>query len=289
MRDLVKGNNKEGNMAPSKPPPTPEPRIMTPILRKIMNEQGDGNCIAVQTLSKLTFVSTNDISDKIISFRNKASKAFYLKEPWKEESILDEYYFDLSCYALYRVAADLIPSDYALRDRWVRDVGRSIYKLLMSEGVVDAPSSTLTLTSSSSSPGGKKKLTGTISRLIQILDEFQSTNFIKGYRLGEKNDDIRTGKNIFDEFDDDDIESGLSVNLLTSIFRPTTLGSSLQITGEGSRFSPDFISPTLAAMFEEELDLKVEYEGYFVDEEYRPNPKDFFPNEQLLQFTLRKK
>ncbi len=294
VRDLFLGNKKEGNILPSQPPPTPKPRQMSPLLRKIVNESGDGSCIAVKELAKLfqddsssdgggiVLVTPDMISNKIVSFRDKVSKSFQTKEPWEEQSMLDEYYFDLTCYALYRTAADYIPTNYVLRDKWVRNVGGEIYQLLKREGMV---SSSL----SSSESTKKKSLTDTIPTLIQILDTFESTKFIKGFRLGEKNDEVRTGKNIFDEYDNDDISSGLNVNLLVSVFRPATLGSSLQITGEGSRFSPDLISPTIAAMFEEELGLKVEYEGYFVDEEYRPNPKDFFPDEQLLQFTLSRK
>jgi len=178
---------------------------------------------------------------------------------------------------LYRIAAELIPSNYVLRDQWVRGIGKEIYILMMKQElqlVNDDKKNIMT------------KLTDTIPLLIQILDSFQSIGFIKSYRLGEKNDDVRSGTNIFDEYDNEDIQTGLNVNLIVSIIRPATLGSALQITGEGSRFSPDFISPTIAAMFEEELQLKVDYEAYFVDEEYRPNPKDFFPDEQLLQFTL---
>jgi hypothetical protein len=66
------------------------------------------------------------------------------------------------------------------------------------------------------------------------------------------------------------------------------LTSSLQIVGEQSRFIPEFIGTTIAAMWRKEMGCKVEYETYFVDEEYRPNPKDYFPTEQLLQFTIRK-
>ena len=277
MRDILKGNNKEGNLSASPPPPPPPPRKLSPFLRSILNEKADGDCISTRLLSQLTLISTNDISNKIISFRDKCQKAFQSKEPWVEESVEDEYYFDVTSYSLYRIAGELIPSDYVLRDKWVREVGREIYASMKREGIV-------------SKDGSKDgKLTGTIPALIQILDYFQSSGFIKGYRLGEKNDDVRTGTNIFDEYDDEDVDSGTSVNLLLSIFRPATLGSSLQITGEGSRFSADFISPTIAALWEDQLGgklSKIEFEGYFVDEEYRPNPKDFFPDEQLLQFTL---
>lgn len=286
VRDLFLGNKKEGNILPSQPPPTPKPRQMSSLIRYIVNESGNGDCITVNQLSKLLSlsVSADEISSKITSLREKVSKSFQSKEPWDEESILDEYYFDMTCYALYRTAAEFIPTNYVLRDTWVRNVGKEIYQLFLREGMVNKTK----IVASSKDEKKSSLLTDTIPTLIQILDTFQSTNFIKGYRLGEKNDEVRTGKNIFDEYDNDDIATGLSVNLLVSIFRPATLGSSLQITGEGSRFSPDFISPTIAAMFEEELGLRVEYEGYFVDEEYRPNPKDFFPDEQLLQFTLKR-
>jgi hypothetical protein len=79
------------------------------------------------------------------------------------------------------------------------------------------------------------------------------------------------------------------VDCLISIFRPATLGASLQITGEGSRFSPEFVGTTLTALLDAEFGIRARYETYFVDQEYRANPKDFFPNEQLLQFTLTKK
>ena len=299
VRDLFLGNKKEGNILPSQPPPTPKPRHMSTLIRSIVNESCNGDCITVNELSKLLLLqkdassssssvpaSAEEIPSKIISFREKVSKTFQSKEPWDEESILDEYYFDMTCYALYRTASEYIPTNYVLRDTWVRNVGKEIYNLFLfeKEGMVQKEK----VVPFNNDEMKKSLLTDTIPTLIQILDTFQSTNFIEGYRLGEKNDEVRTGKNIFDEYDNDDIATGLSVNLLVSVFRPATLGSSLQITGEGSRFSPDFISPTIAAMFEEELGLRVEYEGYFVDEEYRPNPKDFFPDEQLLQFTLKR-
>jgi len=291
MRDLVQGNNKEGNIVQSKAPPLPPPRKMTSFVRNIINDSVDESCITVSLLYKIISqqqkgVSIEDISTKIINFRQKVYKVFQSKEPWDNESIQDEYYFDLSCYALYRIAAELIPSNYVLRDQWVRDIGKEIYTLIMKQDPRLVKNDDGDDNHNQNKKKTKTKLTDTIPLLIQILDSFQSTGLIKSYRLGEKNDDIRSGTNIFDEYDNEDIQAGLNFNLIVSIIRPATLGSALQITGEGSRFSPDFVSPTIAAMFENELQLKVDYEAYFVDEEYRPNPKDFFPDEQLLQFTL---
>jgi hypothetical protein len=115
----------------------------------------------------------------------------------------------------------------------------------------------------------------------EILECFTSSQYCTGYRMAGDKDDSA----MFDELDDSDLASGVSVNCLVSIYSPATLGASLQITGEQSRFIPDFVGTTLAAMWES-VGIKASYETYFVDPEYRPNPKDYFPNEQLLQFTL---
>jgi hypothetical protein len=115
--------------------------------------------------------------------------------------------------------------------------------------------------------------------LIQLLDLFNSTRYISSYRIQKDP--------ILDTLDDEDIQQGRSINLLISLYRPATLGSALQLTAEGSRFSPEFIAPTLAAMWEDLCHLYTEYETYFVDNTYRPNPKDFFPDEVLLQLTIK--
>ena len=73
---------------------------------------------------------------------------------------------------------------------------------------------------------------------IEILNLFQATNFCTKYCLGDEKDEVRTGLNLFDSLDDDEIKSGGSVDCLVSIFDPSTLGGALQITGEGSRFAP---------------------------------------------------
>ena len=138
------------------------------------------------------------------------------------------------------------------------------------------------------------KLSDSTETLKLIMEYFKSMGLIDSYYLGERNKDSVTGKKdknakdmepLFDEFDDEDFSSGQQVNVLISILRPSTLGASLQITGEGSRFAPDFVGCVLASVWEK-YGCKVMYETYFVDNEYRPNPKDFFPDEQLFQFTL---
>ena len=313
FRDLVKGNTREGNLSSSPPPPALPPRILSPpsygisssssasipfdFPRLLLNDRCDGDCIAVSELSRLTSVPTETVSVQIRAFRDKVSTYFSARSPWRTESVTDEYFFDVTAYALYRVASEIIPKDYALRDRWVRNVGRETSRQWLLKSSSLPPSSSLTDESTTAIrekiDGNNKKnidtpLTGSLPTILRTLDSlFLSTKFVSSYKLVGGvggGDELRTDT-VFDRYDDEDVLSGASVNCLLSLFRPATLGASLQITAEGSRFLPDFVGPVLAALWEG-VGLRVEYESYFVDSTYRPNPKDFFPDEMLIQFTL---
>jgi hypothetical protein len=281
VRNLIKGNNdKEGNIQASAPPPLPASRTLaykadSSFIESIINDDLSNDCIALRTLSKITGVPVREIAEMVKDYRTKFSKSFGTRAKWQQELIVDEYYFDLTCYALYRTAATLMPSDYKRRSDWVELLGEEIYNSIAAR---------------SGRPERKpSKLTETIPIMVQILECFQANNFVTSFRLGDKNDDFRSGLNIFDSYDDDDIEAGITLNCLISLIRPATLTSSLQIVGEGSRFLPEFVGTAIAAMWRKELGLQVEYETYFVDEEYRPNPKDFFPAEELFQYSIKKK
>ena len=285
LRDAFQGNKREGNLPASNPPPPIPPRTLKgPLLPLLLNKDCTEECIPVKELISLLPESKNTVSPKVVEFRSKVLDKFVSTLcPFQTEQITDQYYFDITTYALYRVVADsYIPTDYVLRNTWIRNTGRSILQQCRQTGLLQP-----------TKKNNKKEhlLTSNIEGIMEVLDLFNTTEFYSSYRLGEqplKDVAPRIGKDVFDEYDDDDINSGTTVNCLISMFQPTTLQSSLQITGEGSRFSPDFVGATLAAYWED-LGLTVEYETYFVDAEYRPNPKDYFPNEQLLQFSLTKK
>jgi hypothetical protein len=283
MRDLVMGNNREGNRPPSPPPASPPPRTLVThnFLDALLNEACDGNCIAVSQLSLITGLPSTDISRQIDTLRNKVYPSFQVKHPWTQTSLQDEYYFDLTNYCLFRVAADLIPQNYALRDEWVRSMGNNLYarakELLPTLATTSIPTNNQTLTLSQSS-----------TLLIQIMNLFNYTRYVSSYRIQRDtsfSSDIPI--DVFDSYDDEDIQLGRSINLIISLKQPATLGAALQLTAEGSRFTPEFIAPTLAAMWTDLCHLSTDYETYFVDNTYRPNPKDFFPDEVLIQFTIK--
>lgn len=277
-RDLFGGNKKEGSVGASPPPLLPPPRTLKePLLSLLLSE--DISCIPKQSLST-TIKSMNrnhdiggsieeTIQERILDYRSKAGRSFNTRAPWRAESLNDQYYFDFTSYALWRTARDLLPNPVD-RDAFVRLIGRTLYQRMLDKNLLPS-TPTRQINNISASEASVK----------DILQVLQSFGFIKSYRLGEGN----TDRPLFDELDDEALRDGASVDCLISIFEPATLGAALQITGEQSRFAPDYVGPTIAALWET-YGLKCTWETFFVDNEYRPNPKDYFPNEQLLQFTI---
>lgn len=295
------GNKKEGNLPVSNSPPPPPPRTLQGPLLPLLLDDELQSCIPIQELAHITKNPTTALSEQIKSFRTKVQPAFESRHPWKEELVRDEYYFDLTCYSLWKTASMSLGEDYVKRDEFARNVGRRLLNEIVSRELISKES----IEALNNTSNGQKKsglsLTSTVPCIVEILNLFQSTNYCTSYRLGDKNDVERTGMQVFDQLDDESLSSptgGGSVNCLVSVFDPAVLGAALQITGEGSRFAPDYIGPTLAAVWErmgsggdgvKSGTIAVSIESYFVDPVYRSDPKDFFPDERFYQFTITRK
>jgi hypothetical protein len=284
VRDLVGGNKKEGNIQASAVFTMRPPRTLSGgLLPMLLDERCSPSCIPCQALIEQVQLRTGqdynviaqDIEKKVQDLRERSSRSFRMRAPWLEERVSDQYYFDFTSYALWRVAADLLP-DYLDRDKFLRRTGQLIYQRLLSEGLIKPLF-----------PSKRGILTEVIQPTYEVLEAFKTAGFCKDYRI--RGDDSREASDpVFDELDDESLVAGGTVDCLVSVFEPATLGASLQITGEQSRFGPDFVGSTLAALWDA-AGIKSSWETFFVDPEYRPNPKDYFPNEQLLQYTLIRK
>ena len=265
--------------------------LQQPLLNLLLDDELQ-SCIPVQELAKISGASITDISERIRQIRSKVQTAFRSRYQWNKESVTDEYFFDCTVYALWKVAALYISDDYSKRDNFVRNIGRRLLDVMIQKEILSRE--TISILNKENDKNGLR-LTETIPCVIEILNLFQGSQFCSSFRIGDKNDELRSGAQVFDELDDQELLDGGSVNCLISILNPATLGGALQITGEGSRFAPDFIGPTITAVWEKVLSggkgnrIGVEWESYFVDPVYRPNPKDFFPNERLYQFTIANK
>uniref|UniRef100_A0A7S1BIH4 Uncharacterized protein n=1 Tax=Corethron hystrix TaxID=216773 RepID=A0A7S1BIH4_9STRA len=309
LRSALTGNARVGPAGPSPRPPPPPPRTLSgPAWSAVVGEGADGSeGLIVRGLASVASRSGSDVAAAVRKYMDDGSvrRSFWSARPWSssfdssavDPSLSNEYYFDFYCYAVWRAAADLLQEDYVRRDRFVRDVGRDLWV-----GTIK-PKTDL--------PTGNLQPSVICDKVLTaVLDTLREGGMIKSYQFGNSNgasgdyDDAGTkmkGKEkkdgtesrppqqpVLDTIDDDFFAAGSSLDVVLTLVRPATLGSSLQITGEGSRFSPDLVSPVITAAWEDLAGANVKFESYFVDGEYRPNPKDFFPDEQLLQFTITK-
>uniref|UniRef100_A0A7S4AYH4 Uncharacterized protein n=1 Tax=Pseudo-nitzschia australis TaxID=44445 RepID=A0A7S4AYH4_9STRA len=302
LRDLVNGNKKEGSILPSNNgPPVPPPRTLKgSILPLLLNKECSADCIPVQALieeiekqdkaagrtSTSKDAIVKDIQSRVDAIREKTKRSFLTKAPWNEEDISDQYYFDFTIYALWKTAAELIENN-PNRDRFLRNIGRMLVSKLEIEGIL----------TQSSSPQQQKLskdngvLVSSIPVIMELLNIFKTSGYCKNYRIrsSDSADAVSDDLPVFDELDDESLSMVGTTNCLVSIYEPAVLGASLQINGENSRFAPDFIGPSLAAIWERNGGIRSTWDVFFVDPVYRPNPKDYFPNEQLLQITLNKR
>eukprot|EP00980_Cylindrotheca_fusiformis_P003719 scaffold823_cov86-Cylindrotheca_fusiformis.AAC.6 len=304
IRDFMGGNpRREGTVGPSSAATTaatagPPRRLSGPLIPLLLNNDCTPSCIPVQALiqqiqqsrgggnqSEETKIA-QEIQTKVQILRDKVGKSFYARNPWLEESVvLDQYYFDVTAYALWKTAAELLPN-FVHRDQFVRRLGRLLYDAMLQTNQLVVVDTAPALVDGSNSNNNTTSLVQSLPVILQVLDLFQSSNFCKGYKI--RQDDSSSSSEdedplIFDELDDESlVVSGLSVDCLVSIYEPATLGASLQINGEQSRFGPDLVGTTLAAVWENVADIQSSsWETFFVDPEYRPNPKDYYPNEQV--------
>ncbi|VEU44113.1 unnamed protein product [Pseudo-nitzschia multistriata] len=301
IRDLVNGNKKEGSISPStNGPPVPPPRTLKgSIIPLLLNKECSPDCIPVQALieeiEKQDKVAgrtpaskeaiAKDIQYRVNSIREKTSRSFLTKAPWNEEEISDQYYFDFTAYALWKTAAEMI-DDVQNRDRFMRNIGRLLVDKLESEGILTGSSASRQQQLSKNNG----VLVSSIPLVMELLNVFKTSGYCKNFRIRSSDNADAMGDDLplFDELDDESLSMVGTSNCLVSIFEPAVLGASLQINGENSRFAPDFIGTSLAAIWEKYGGIRSTWDVFFVDPEYRPNPKDYFPNEQLLQITLNK-
>lgn len=283
MRDLVGGNKKEGNVLPSKPPPMKPPRKLSgPLLPLLLNNDCTPSCIPVQALiqqiqqqsssnNKNADEIAKEIQTKVNAIKEKTQRSFYTKSPWLVEDISDQYYFDFTSYALWKVAAEMIPNNLD-RDVFARRIGKLLIdKMQQTDNM---------LTKKTKTTGSS--LVDSTSLVLELLELFKSSGYCKDYKIrtsddamndDNKSNNSNNNKVVFDELDDESLTMGGNVDCLVSIYEPASLGASLQINGEQSRFGPDFVGTSLAAIWDTDANLKSSWEVFFVDAEYRPNPK----------------
>ncbi len=307
LRDLFGNQNERvGNILPSVPPPLKPSRIITnPLLHILLNDQfsygnNDGCCCTVRALidtvikqkqeQRTTLQLESDIQQSILLYKEKVYTSFYQRAAWNMTVIADQYYFDMISYTIWKTAATLLPNSIQ-RSQYLTTLGQYIYQSFIRQQLIQSRAP------SKDSSNHQHALSSTNQKVVEILNVFSKCGFIKSYRIGDGSSGSGGGGAttndksnhqpqhqllLFDSYDDEAFQNQSSIDVLLSIYESATLGASLQLTGEQSRFLPDYIGPTLMAMWYDSIicntitgsnGLSITYETYFLDSTYRPNPK----------------
>lgn len=140
MRDLFMGNNKEGNLQVSTgPPPHPPRTIKEPLLSLLLDDELQ-SCIVIQELAKISNIPIDTIAEQTKAVRSKVQTAFKVSHPYESERVSDNYYFDLTCYSLWRVAASGATQDFAKRDVFIRNIGKKLLHEIISKQLISKQS-----------------------------------------------------------------------------------------------------------------------------------------------------
>lgn len=287
-KNLVGGSATAQRASPL-PAVAPPRTLKEPFTSTILNRNGSNECLTTQALLQVLQQTSRSnsnqkpqqqkdtldqaIMDTLDSYRKAAERAFYARTPWDTPSVADEYYLNITMYAMWKTAAELLPNSTD-RDLFIRTLGVLVYDRCATEGWVRQSTTTTTTA---------KTLTETNANVQELLHLFQSNGWIQGYRWGD--DPQATTTTVpFDALDDEAMANGGSVDVLLTLESPATLGASVQLTGERTRFTPCVMATTLAAAVGGSKNIS--WDMYFVDSVYRPNPNDYVPNEQLYQFTV---
>ena len=218
LRDLFNGNKgKETKGVLAGPPPLPARQMTIPAY--LLDKECSPSCVIGEELAKSSGETSTKISALVAEYRDKSRRAFQSRYPSKEDSISDQYFFDLTSYAVWRTASVLIPN-FVDRDKFVRNVGRKLVSEMRNDGLLHAKLEKV---------DGKMRPTDSMLAVDELLDAFKKFGIVSTYYMGERDkeairakskDNSNAIKPLFDEFDNDDYQSGLSINALVSVIQP---------------------------------------------------------------------
>jgi hypothetical protein len=193
----------------------------------------------------------------------------YFKEfvPIRKEDYSDQYYFDITLYVSYLVAAILIPKS---TDRVIlrKAVGDDILGLLISKKLV---SSSLDVKSklidgTTSAAISAEKMTLFARGVKEIVSAFKKANFISDFKMDEED--------IADKiFAESSFVEGLSVSFQMTLVSPVTILGFIETAAADTFFHPEIMATTLTS-WGRSLGYKAHYEDYLVDNLYLANGID---------------
>mmetsp|Transcript_3288 Transcript_3288/g.3451 ORF Transcript_3288/g.3451 Transcript_3288/m.3451 type:complete len:379 (+) Transcript_3288:91-1227(+) len=193
----------------------------------------------------------------------------YFKEfvPIRKEDYSDQYYFDITLYVSYLIAAILIPKS---TDRVIlrKAVGDDILGLLISKKLVASSLDVKSklIDSTTSAVISAEKMTLFARGVKEIVSAFKKANFITDFKMDEED--------IADKiFAESSFVEGLPVSFQVSLVSPVTILGFIETAAADTFFHPEIMATTLTS-WGRSLGYKAHYEDYLVDNLYMANGID---------------
>ena len=260
IQDLLKGNPLTGGLEKTVIPIRPA-RQMDMAFATFLDKA------TVEQISKISGVPAAAILDEISTFRKQVEPSFQRRLAFPSEDLSNEYTFDCQSYCDFRIAAKLIPNLNA-RVNFVQGLGEVVLNKIMATASSDLRSSIKIYKAE------EEGLETALEGMKAILQHMQEKKFIKSFSINQE------------DYDRYSWDEGYQLELLLTVVEPATLGGNVQFTGENSLFHPDYVVETLLSYLRRCGVKSCNSLQYFLDTEYRPNPKDYSPSEILYQIVL---
>ena len=242
-------------------------------------------------INKISLISGQSI-DKI---KEAAKLELHLYKPYfeefvtiSEETFKDARYFDISIYALFRVAEKIIASSEE-RIRLRRLIGQSILDSIKEESgvlpLMEAIKSESTTTTGTTGTTGTTKGDPSIMPLIaqgsrRLLNTLRVKGFCGNFILGD--DDMLDPIYINNSFSDN-----LAISFQLTLVDPVTIISHLEFAQANTFFHPELLASVVQAWVSQWFVCN--FEDYLMDNEYRTSNFDVQAQDVIVEMIVRQK
>jgi hypothetical protein len=134
-------------------------------------------------ISKYSGIPLKDVADKVSNAVPTYIPKFTEYVPIKSRDLSDQYYFDITLYVTYLVAAELIP-DSVSRIPLRKGVGLAVYNVLKDRNLIQLPSPPVKATGTSASAGEAAENMAALSDGVsRILNAFTASGILSSYEF----------------------------------------------------------------------------------------------------------
>ncbi len=236
-------------------------------------------------INKISLLSEESV-DKIINATNLELKLYepYFREfvTIDEETFKDARYFDISIYALYRVAEKMIPSSEE-RVRLRQLIGQSILDSIRDEsGVIPLMETIKSKSTTRITSKGDPSIMPLIAQgSRRLLNTLRVKGLCSNFILGD--DDMLDPIYITNSFADN-----LAISFQLTLVDPVTIISHLEFAQANTFFHPELLASVVQSWVSE-FNFKCNFEDYLMDNQYRTSNFDVRAQDVIVEMIVRQK